>query len=104
MDGKHNYICVLQSDAKRGRQGYFSFLGTATLSEATKPAVVAEYISGCHIETTNKYAAGGHETATIISSFSEWLLWVIVFTNIAIDIVTNITNAIGSEMWHGEQS
>ena len=33
--------------------------------------------------------------ATIIFSFSEWLLWVIVFTNIAIDIVT-IIHGIGA--------
>ena len=60
-----------KSDTKRGKQGYFSFLGTATLSEATKQAVVAGCTCGCHIVTTNKDAAGGYEMATIISSFSE---------------------------------
>ena len=81
---------MTKSDTKRGKQGYFSFLGTATLSEATKQVVVAGRTRGCHIGTTNKDAASGHEMATIISSFSEWLLWVLVFTNIPIDIVTII--------------
>ena len=85
-----------KSDAKRGKQGYFSFLVTATLYEATKQAVIAGRTCGCHIGTTNKDTAGGHEMATIISSFCEWLLWVIVFTNIAIDIVTIILTGIGA--------
>ena len=34
--------------------------------------------------------------ATIISSFSEYLLWIIVFTNIAIDIVTIIQTGISA--------
>ena len=44
----------------------------------------------------NKDAASDHETATIISSFSEWLLWGVVFINIAIDIDPNITTGIGA--------
>ena len=43
---------------------------------------------------TNTHAASSHETAIIISSFSKWLLWVIVFRNTAIDIVTDITTGI----------
>ena len=37
-----------KSEAKQGKQDYFSFLGTATLSEAMQPVVVAGYIRGCH--------------------------------------------------------
>ena len=96
VDGNRCIRCNHKSDAKRGKQGYFSFLGTATLSEATKQAVVAGRTYGCHIGTTSKDAASSHEMATIISSFSEWLLWVIVFTNIAIDIVTIILTGIGA--------
>ena len=64
-------MCDYKSEVKGGKQGYFSFLGTATLSEAIKPALVASYICGCHIGTTNKYAPSRHETATMISSFGE---------------------------------
>ena len=43
---------------------------------------------------TNTHAASNHEAAIIISSFRKWFLWVIVFTNTAIDIVTDITTGI----------
>ena len=82
--------CTYKSDAKGRKQGYFSFLGTPSLSEATKQAAVADRARGCHIGTTNKDATNDQEMATIISSFSEWLLWVNIFPNIAIDIVTII--------------
>ena len=39
--------------------------------------------------------------ATIISSFSGWLLWVIVFTNIAIDFVSIILTGIGAVIAFG---
>ena len=94
--GNRNVRCSYKRDTKRGKQGYFSFVGTATLSEATKQAVVAGRTCGCHIGTTNRDAVSGHEMTTIISSFSEWLLRVIVFTNIAIDIVTLIKTGIGA--------
>ena len=74
---------------------FFLFLGTTTLSEAMKQAVVAGCTCGCRNGMTNKDAASGHEKATIISSFNEWLLAAIDFTNIAIDIVTTITTGIG---------
>ena len=96
VDGNRSIRCTYKSDTKRGKQGYFSFLSIATLSETTKQAVVAGHTCGCHIGTTNKDAAIGHEMATIISSFSEWLLWVTVFTNTAIDIVTIILTGIGA--------
>ena len=94
--GNKHMRCSYKSEAKRGKRGYFSFVGTATLSEATKQAVVAGRTCGCHIGTTKRDAASGHEMATLISSFSEWLLRVIVFTNIAIDIVTLIQTGIGA--------
>ena len=43
---------------------------------------------------TNTNPVSDHEAAIINSSFSEWLLWVIVFTNTAIDIVSDITTGI----------
>ena len=46
--------CTYKSDAKGRKQGYFSFLGTPSLSEATKQAAVADRARGCHIGTTNK--------------------------------------------------
>ena len=42
----------------------------------------------------NTHTTSSHEAAIIISSFSKWLLWVIAFTNTAIDIVTDITTSI----------
>ena len=41
VDGNRSIKCSYKSDAMGGKQGYFSFLGTATLSEATKQAEVA---------------------------------------------------------------
>ena len=41
--------CSYKSDAKGGKQGNCSFLGIATLSEASKQAVVAGRACGCHI-------------------------------------------------------
>ena len=83
VDGNRSIRRSYKSDAKGVKHGYFSFLGTATLSEATEQAVFSGYTCGCHIGKTNKDAASGHEMATIISRFSEWLLWVIIFTNIS---------------------
>ena len=94
VDGKRSIRRGYKCDAKGVKQGYFSFLGIATLSEATKQVVVAGCTCGCHIGKTNKDAASGHEMTTTIFSFSEWLLWAIVFTNIAIDIVTIILTGI----------
>ena len=79
-----------------GEENRVIFRFTATLSEATRQAVVAGRTCGCHIGTTNKYAAIGHEMATIISSFSVWLLWVMVFTNRAIAIATILVTGIGA--------
>ena len=96
--GWKHILCIRcsYSDAKRRKQGYFLFLGTATLSEAIKQTVVAGLTCGCRFGTTNKDTASDHAMATIISSFSGWLLWVIVFTNIAIDSVTIILTGIGA--------
>ena len=96
VDGNRSIRRSYESDAKGVKQGYFSLLGTATLSEATKQAVFSGYTCGCHIGKTNKDAASGHEMATIISRFGEWLLWVIIFTNIAIDIVTIILTGVSA--------
>ena len=74
VDGNRSIRRSYKSDAKGVKQGYFSFLGTATLSEATEQAVFSGYTCGCHIGKTNKDAASGHEMATIMSRFSEWLL------------------------------
>ena len=43
---------------------------------------------------TNTNPVSDHEAAIINSSFSEWLLWVIVFTYTAIDIVKDIMTGI----------
>ena len=96
VDGNRRIRGSYKRDAKGVKQGCVSFLGTATLPEATQQAVFPGYTCGCHIGKTNKDAASGYEMATIISRFSEWLLWVIVFTNIAIDIVTIILTGIGA--------
>ena len=96
VDGNRSIRRSYKSDAKGVQQGYLSFLGTATLSEATEQAVFSGYTCGCHIGETNTDAASGHEMVTIISRFSEWLLWVIVFPNTAIDIVTIILTGIGA--------
>ena len=96
VDGNRSIRRSYKSDSKGVKQDYFSFLGTVTLSEAIKQAVFAGCTCGCHIGTTNKDADSDHELAQIISRFSEWLLWVIVFTNIAIDIVTIILTGIGA--------
>ena len=96
VNGKRSIRRSYKSDAKGVKQGYFSFPGTATFSEATKQVVFAACTCGCHIGKTNQDAASGHEIATTMSSFSEWLLWVIVFTNIAIDNVTIILTSIGA--------
>ena len=53
--------------------------------------MIAGYTCGCHTSMKNTDETSGHKTATTISSFSEWMLWVIIFTNTAIDIVTYIT-------------
>ena len=71
VDGNRSIRRSYKSDAKGVKQGYFSFLGTATLSEATKQAVFSGCTCGCHTGKTNKDAASGHEMATIISGFSE---------------------------------
>ena len=71
VDGTQSIRRSYKRDAKGVKHGYFSFLGTATLSEATAQAVFAGCASGCHVGKTNKDAASGHEMATLISSFSE---------------------------------
>ena len=60
-----------QNETKKGKHGYVSFLGTATLSEAMKQIVVTGCTRGCHIKIENTDAASGHEVATIISSVSD---------------------------------
>ena len=56
-------------------------------------------VAGCtyvvHYVNDNKDTATYHETITTTSRFRDWLLWVLVFTNITIDIVTDITTGIG---------
>ena len=59
-------------------------------SRRRSPAAPVVAIQGM----TNTHVASSHEAAIIISSFSKWLLWVIVFTNTGIDIVTDITTGI----------
>ena len=91
------HICIrwgYKSEAKQGKQDYFRFLVLQPFLKryswrwSLAASVVA--IQGM----TNTHAASSHEAAIIISSFSKWLLWVIVFRNTAIDIVTDITTGI----------
>ena len=83
-----------KSEAKQGKQDYFRFLILQPFlkrySRRWSPAASVVAIQGM----TNTHAANSHETAIIISSFSKWLLWVFVFRNTAIDIVTDITTGI----------
>ena len=79
-----------KSEAKWGKQDYCLFLGSATLSEVIKQPVVAGCTCGCHKSMTNTNPVSDHEAAIINSSFNEWLLWVIVFTYMIIDIVKYI--------------
>ena len=85
-----------KSEANWGKQDYCLFLGDAIHSEAIKQAVVAGCTFGCHTiqGMTNTNPVSGQEAAIIIPSFSEWLLWAIVFTNMAIDIVKDIMTGI----------
>ena len=54
VDGNRSIRRSYKSDVKGVKNGYFSFLGTATLSEATEQAVFSGYTCGCHIGKTNK--------------------------------------------------
>ena len=91
------HICVMwvyKSEAKQGKQNYFRFLVLQPFlkrySRRWSPTASVVAIQGM----TNTHAASSHETIIIISSFSRWLLWVIVFRNTAIDIVTDNTTGI----------
>ena len=93
---KHISIrCSYRSDAKRGKRSFLISWHCNTFW-----SVKGGGSRRPHLNRNDKQrytqAASGHEMATIISSFSEWLLWVIVFTNIAIDIVTIIQTGIGA--------
>ena len=83
-----------KSEAKQRKQDYFRFLVLQPFlkrySRRWSPAASVVAIQSM----TNTHAASSHEAAIIISSFSKWLLWVIVFTNTAIDVVTDITTGI----------
>ena len=83
-----------KTEAKQGKQDYFRFLVLQPFlkrySRRCSPAAFVVPIQGM----TNAHTASSHEAAIIISSFSKWLLWVIVFRNTAIDIVTDITTGI----------
>ena len=59
-------------------------------SRRWSPAAPVAVIQGM----TNTNPVSDHETVIINSSFSEWLLWVIVFTYTAIDIVKDIMTGI----------
>ena len=54
VDGNRSIRRSYKSDAKGVKQGHFSFLGTATLSEVTEQAVFSGYTCGYHIGKTNK--------------------------------------------------
>ena len=83
-----------KSEAKQGKPDYFRFLVLQPFlkrySRRWSPAASVVSIQGM----TNTHAASSQEAAIIISSFNKWLLWVIVFRNMAIDIVTDITTGI----------
>ena len=83
-----------KSEAKQGKKDYFRFLVLQPFlkrySRRWSSAASVVAIQGM----TNTHAASSHEAAIIISSFSKWLLWVSVFTNTTIDIVTDITAGI----------
>ena len=99
VDGNRSIRRSYKSDAKGVKQGYFSFLGTATLSEATEQAVFSGYTCGYHIGKTNKQRRSQRQWNGYHNLSLQWLLWVVVFTNTAIDIVTIILTGI-YRYWH----
>ena len=84
-----------KSEAKWEKQDYCLFLGSATLSEVIKQAVVTSCTCGCHTRyDKHKPSQRPQSSYHINSSFSEWLLWVIVFTYTTIDMVKDIMTGI----------
>ena len=89
-----------KSEAKQGKQDYFRFLVLQPFlkrySRWWLPAASVVAVQSM----TNTHAASSNEAAIMISSFSKWLLWVIVFTNTAIDIVTASFTPLGASHLH----